>query len=133
MKTQFQDIIKQEGLLRNEPAMMIMEEGNTEHGRLMLTTKRLMFLRNVIDATGFDDYTIREQRLELLVDVDLDLINFITRETHIVDENILSVTYMQYENVKFSVIHYNEWEHDVQTARLNPDIPGDPNRQSEAA
>jgi len=133
MKKGFQEIISKEGLLKNEPAMMVLEDGNTEHGRLMLTSKRIFFARNIIKTSGFDNYEIREQKLEPILDIDLDTINFLNQETHIVDENILSITYLQYETVKLSVINYGEWETAIQSARMNPDIPGDPNRKSEAA
>ena len=67
------------------------------------------------------------------MEIDLDTINIIARERYLVDNNILAITYMQYDTVRFSVIHYEGWEADLEKARLNPDIPGDPNRAQEAA
>lgn len=133
MKKQIQEILAKEGMVKNEPAMQILAEGETLHGRLILTPKRIFFAKNVIKASGFDNYEIREQKLEAVVDIDLDTINFVTQERYVVDENILSITYLQYENVKFSVINYSEWEECIQRARMTPDIPGDPNARSEAA
>ena len=122
-----------EGVIRNEPAMWIKSNDVTEHGRLILTNKRLFFARNIINTSGFSRYFINDQQLEPAVEIDLDTINIIARESYFVDNNILSITYMQYDSVRFSVIHYEEWETDLERTRMNPDIPGDPNRAQEAA
>ena len=133
MEKSLRDILKQEGVVRNEPAMWIKEDGVTEHGRLILTGKRLFFARNMINTSSFSRYFINEQELHPIIEIDLDSINTITQEQLVVDPNILSIRYMQYEQVKLSVIDYNDWESDIQRTRMNPDIPGDPNRRQEAA
>ncbi len=133
MEKKLQQILKEEGVVRNEPAMWIKEEGVTEHGRLILTSKRLFFARNMINTTSFSRYFINEQELNAVIEIDLDTINHISRENYVVDPNVLSITYMQYENVKLSVIDYDEWSSDIERTRMNPDIPGDPNRRQEAA
>lgn len=132
-KENLQQKLKTDGLVRNEPATWIHSTELSEHGRLILTHKRLFFARNVINNSVYSRYFFNDQSLEALVEIDLDTINTITREKIVVDENILSVTYLQYENIRFSVIHYEDWEADIQRARMNPDIPGDPNRENEEA
>ena len=133
MEQKLRDIIKTEGVVRNEPAMMITSENVTEHGRLILTTKRIFFARNVINTSSYSRYFINDQELAAIVDIDLDTINKIARESYLVDTNILSLTYLQYKNVSFSVINYDEWEMDIERTRMNPDIPGDPNKPQEEA
>jgi hypothetical protein len=133
MEQKLRDIIKTEGVVRNEPAMMITSENVTEHGRLILTTKRIFFARNVINTSSYSRYFINDQELAAIVDIDLDTINKIARESYLVDTNILSLTYLQYKNVSFSVINYDEWEMDIERTRMNPDISGDPNKPQEEA
>ena len=134
MEKKIQEIMKEEGVVRNEPCSWIKSDDVMEHGRLILTTKRLFFARNVINTAAFNRYFINDQQLQDIIEIDLDTINTIAREKHFVDNNVLAITYLQYETVKFSVIHYEEWETDIQRTRMNPDIPGDPNRiQEEAA
>lgn len=132
MENQFWQVLKKEGIIKNEPSMRIESANKTEHGRLILTTKRLIFAR-INDTAKTFTRNFTPQKLELVIEIDLDTINTVARETYFVDENILSLTYMQLEIVKFSVIHYEEWEKEIQAARMNPDIPGDPNKTQEAA
>lgn len=133
MEQTLRDILKAEGVVRNEPAMLLKSEDLTEHGRLILTTKRIFFARNVINTSSVSRYFINDQELEAVIDIDLDTINKIARESYLVDTNILSLTYLQYKNVAFSVINYDEWETDIERTRMNPDIPGDPNKPREEA
>lgn len=133
MEKKIQDIMKEEGVVRNEPCSWIKSDEVMEHGRLILTTKRLFFARNVINTTAFSRYFINDQELQDIIEIDLDTINAVSREKHFVDNNVLAITYLQYETVKFSVIHYEEWETDIQRTRMTPDIPGDPNRVQEEA
>ena len=133
MKRKFQDILKMEGVVRNEPAMWMKPIDGAEHGRLILTRKRLFFARNVINTAAFSSYFINDQQLKPVIEIDLDTINIIDRENYFVDNNILSITYLQYETARFSVIHYDDWEADIERTRMNPNIPGDPNRRQEAA
>jgi len=133
MEQNLQEILKTEGVVRNEPAMWIKSDDVTEHGRLILTTKRIVFARNMINTSGFSRYFINDQALEPVVEIDLDTINIIARQSYVVDENIIALTYLQYEFTRFSVIHYLAWETDIQRTRMNPDIPGDPNRTAEEA
>lgn len=132
MSREMHEILKKEGLIKNEPAMRITSE-ETEHGRLILTSKRLIYARGRTFSSGFIGYLTREHELEIILDIDLDTINSISRESLIVDDNILSIIYLQYETARFSVINYLDWETEIQRARMDPDIPGDPNRQQEAA
>jgi len=133
MEHQLQEILKTEGVVRNEPAMWIRSDEVTEHGRLILTSKRIFFARNIINTQAFSRYFINDQSLEGIIEIDLDTINILARDRYLVDNNILSITYMQYEQVRFSVIHYEEWETDIQRTRMTPDIPGDPNKPKEEA
>ncbi|HRO42845.1 MAG TPA: hypothetical protein PL009_08425 [Flavipsychrobacter sp.] len=133
MEQKLQHILKTEGVVRNEPAMWIRSDDVTEHGRLILTTKRLLFARNILNTSGFSRYFINDQALQPVIEIDLDTINIIARQTYVVDNNVIALTYLQYETARFSVIHYEEWETDIQRTRMNPDIPGDPNRDEEAA
>jgi hypothetical protein len=87
----------------------------------------------VINTSSFSRYFINDQELAAIVDIDLDTINKIARESYLVDTNILSLTYLQYKNLSFSVINYDEWETDIERTRMNPDIPGDPNKPQEEA
>src|SRR5690606_27391438 len=130
-KENLEQALKEEGLVRNEPATWICSTELSEHGRLILTHRRLFFARNVINNSVYSRYFFNDQSLTPLVEIDLDTINTIAREKFVVDENILSITYMQYESVRFSVIRYEDWETDIQRTRMKPDIPGDPNRENE--
>jgi hypothetical protein len=133
MEKQFQDILNKEGVIRNEPASWVQSDERSIHGRLILTSKRLFFARSSVNTSAFTRYMIHEQNLEPLVEIDLDTITKVAQEKIIVDDQILSVTYMQYDNAKFSVLSYEEWEKDIQLTRMTPDIPGDPNIRQEAA
>lgn len=133
MEQKLQDILKTEGVVRNEPAMWIKSDDITEHGRLILTTKRIFFARNILNTSAFSRYFINDQALQPVIEIDLDTINIIARQSYFVDNNIIAITYLQYEQVRFSVIHYEEWETDLQRTRMNPDIPGDPNNPAEEA
>jgi len=128
MEQRFEDILREQGVVRNEPAMQIMPDNEVEHGRLILTKKQLFFARNVNSAPVFSKYFVNDQQLESAIAIDLDTINTIAQETYLVDTNILAITYLQYEAVKFSVISYEDWETDIQRTRMTPDIPGDPNK-----
>jgi hypothetical protein len=133
MEKHFQEILKTEGIIRNEPAMWIKSDEQTEHGRLILTSKRLFFARNKMDTSTLSRHLLTNQHLEPVIEIDLDTINVLSRSRFVTDDNVISITYMQYETVRFSVIHYEEWEKDIQSARMTPDIPGDPNNGVKAA
>ncbi len=100
------DMLKNETVVRDEPAMWIKDEDNTQTGKLVLTNKRILFIKND----------------NILVDIDLDTINSIDQHTYVVDTNVLSITYLQYETVKISVIKYEDWERDIESTRMHPDI-----------
>lgn len=129
MKQNLEKILNQEGVIRNEPAMLIKSENITENGRLILTSKRLVFVRNLINTSPSSRYFINEQNLDQVIDIDLDLINTLSRENYLVDPNALVITYMQYKEARFTVMDYENWEKDIQAARMHPDIPGDPNKE----
>jgi hypothetical protein len=133
MGKHFQEILKSEEIIRNEPAMWIKSDDQTEHGRLILTRKRLFFAKNVMDTSALSRHLMTNQHLEPKLEIDLDTINVLSRSSFVTDHNILSINYMQYETARFSVIHYEEWEKDLQAARMIPDIPGDPNKDTKAA
>lgn len=133
MEKQFQEMLKKEGIVRNEPATMIKSEDNTEHGRLILTTKRLFFAKTSTNNTGFNRNMLSDPQMEPVLEIDLDTINVIAQETFVVDTNVIALKYLQYETVKFSVISYTDWEKDIQSTRMTPDIPGDPNKEQEEA
>ena len=133
MEKQFEELLKTEGIVRNEPAMWIKSEDNTIHGRLILTTKRIFFARTSTNNVSFNRNMLSDPRMEPVLEIDLDTINAIAQETFIVDTNVLSLTYLQYKTVRLSVIHYQDWEKDIQSTRMIPDIPGDPNKESEEA
>ena len=133
MEKHFQEILKTEGIVRNEPAMWIQPDDRTEHGRLILTSKRLFFARTKLDTSNLSRHLMTNQHLEPILEIDLDTINVLSRDSYVTDNNVISLTYMQYEAAKFSVIHYEEWEKDIQSTRMTPDIPGDPNKETKAA
>jgi len=133
MKKDMQEVLNEEGVVRNEPALWIKSDEQTEHGRLILTTKRLFFTRANSKNIAFNRDVADEPILKPIIEIDLDTINALSRETYVVDENVLAITYLQYETVKFSVIHYEEWEKEIQSTRMTPDIPGDPNKEEAAA
>jgi hypothetical protein len=133
MEKEFQELLRKEGIVRNEPAMWIKSEDNTVHGRLILTTKRLFFARTSTNNVSFNRNMLSDPQMEPVLEIDLDTINAISQETYVVDTNVLSLTYLQYETVKLSVIHYEDWEKDIQSTRMIPDIPGDPNKAAEEA
>lgn len=132
MKKDMQEVLNEEGVVRNEPAQWIKSDEQTEHGRLILTTKRLFFTRASTENIAFNRDVSDEPILAPIIEIDLDTINALSRETYVVDENVLAITYLQYETVKFSVIHYDEWEKEIQSTRMTPDIPGDPNKEEAA-
>jgi hypothetical protein len=133
MEKQFQEILKTDGIVRNEPAMWIKSDDQTEHGRLVLTSKKLYFAKTIIGSSNLSRHLLTHQDLEPVLEIDLDTINILARDSFVTDNNVLAITYMQYESVRFSVIHYEEWEKEIQSTRMTPDIPGDPNKETKAA
>ena len=133
MEKQFHEILKTDKIVRNEPAMWIKSDDQTEHGRLILTSKKLYFAKTIMGSSNLSRHLLTHQDLEPILEIDLDTINILARDSFVTDNNVLSLTYMQYETVRFSVIHYEEWEKEIQSTRMTPDIPGDPNKETKAA
>lgn len=133
MKKGMNEIVHQEKIIRNEPATWIKSDDLAEHGRLILTEKRLCFARNLINTSTVSRYFFNDQSLQVVMEIDLDTINQLSRGKHIVDDNVVQLTWLQYDDARFSVIDYDAWEKDIQKARMHPDIPGDPNQRSEEA
>ncbi|XZF14999.1 hypothetical protein ACTHGU_02605 [Chitinophagaceae bacterium MMS25-I14] len=104
----FQQLLHEEAVLKSEPATLIISEKETRTGRLVLTNKRLLF--------GKDPSDIAE------LEIDLDTINKLEQKNHLVDHNILTVIYLQYEEVRFSVADYASWEEAIEEVRMTPNI-----------
>jgi predicted GTPase len=100
--------LENEQIVRKEPAMWVDSATVMQNGRLILTTKHLVFMLN--DATS------------AAVSIDLDTINSITNETILTDHNILHVDYLQYDTARFSVLNYEEWEKAIEDQRMKPSV-----------
>ena len=111
MEAQLKDLMDSEGLAKNEPATYIKPDNTAEHGRLVLTSKRLLFFKNITDSEP-----------KPLVEIDLDTINVLSHESFFVDTNVLSVKYMQYEEARFTVLNYDDWEKAIHEQQMTPHI-----------
>jgi hypothetical protein len=101
------NLVSGEHILKSEPAYLV-SENNSRTGRLVLTTFRLLW--------GEDTSH------EAVYNIDLDTINKIERKSLLVDENILALTYLQYQEVRFSVTDYESWEEVIEATRMTPNI-----------
>lgn len=109
MKKIFQlPLAPEEQIIKSEPAYYITEHNESQTGRLVLTTLRLFWGADTSHDAVFN--------------IDLDTINKIERKTFLVDENILTLTYMQYQEVRFSVVDYDSWEEAIEETRMTPNI-----------
>lgn len=108
MEMTIQEKLDKEGILKSEPAVWVDSEAVMQSGRLILTQKHLVFMLN--DAK------------KVAINIDLDTINAISNETLVTDNNILAITYLQYDTAKFSVLNYEEWEKAIEEARMTPHI-----------
>lgn len=112
MNKYLEQLLHIEGIAKNEPATLLKEDKAMCNGRLILSGKRLVFICNGCD--------------EPEVDIDLDTINSIKHESHFVDNNILAITYLQYEAARFTVINTDEWETAIEEQRMTPHIEVEP-------
>ena len=108
MESTIAEKLKNEGVIKSEPAMWVDCETVMQNGRLILTQKHLIFMLN--DAP------------KAAISIDLDTINAISNECVLTDKNILAITYLQYDTAKFTVLNYEEWEKGIETARMTPHI-----------
>lgn len=108
MDTRYRERIAIEGILLDEPAMWMDSVTLMQNGRLILTKKRLAFMLNGAPKAA--------------IQLDLDTINTLAHESLLTDPNILAITYLQYQSVKFSVSHFDAWEKAIEDARMTPHI-----------
>ncbi len=108
MNKYLEQLLAIEVIAKSEPAMMIHNSNKHCNGRLILSGKRILFICNGNE--------------EPEVDIDLDTINSITHECFFVDNNVLAIRYLQYEQVRFSVIDYDAWENCIQQRRMQPHV-----------
>lgn len=102
------DKLENEQIIRKEPAMWVDSATVMQNGRLILTSKHLVFMLN--EATS------------AAISIDLDTINSITNESILTDHNILHVDYLQYDTARFSVLNYEEWEKAIEEQRMHPAV-----------
>ncbi len=108
MNKYLEQLLEIEIIAKNEPASMLMPHSKRCNGRLILSAKRILFICN------------GNENPEL--DIDLDTINQISHESEFVDNNILSITYLQYETARFTVIDCESWEKAIEEQRMTPHI-----------
>lgn len=96
--------LEREHIAKEEPATWVDSPGIMQNGRLILTDKHLVFALN--DAP------------KAALSISVDTINSTEHTSVLTDHNILSVTYMQYDNARFSVLDYDSWEKAIETRRL---------------
>lgn len=97
-----------ETIVKEEPAMWVDSESVMQNGRLILTSRRLAFMLNGAEKTA--------------ISIDLDTINTLSKTSVLVDHNVMAIAYLQYDDVKFSVLNYEEWEKAVEEQRMQPHI-----------
>lgn len=109
MKKIFQlPLQEDERIVKSEPATRIDDNGEHYSGKLVLTTLRLLWGNDTAQ--------------EASINIDLDTINKLERKTQIVDDSILAVIYLQYQEVRFSVLDYESWEEAIEETRMTPNI-----------
>lgn len=118
-----QDIVNREGKVRDEPAMWIKSDNTTVYGKLILTSKRIFFIRNSTESnSSVLHFFSGEHATDPIIEIDLDTINTLSQGSYMVDKNILVIDYLQYETAKFSVIHYQDWENAIHSQQITPHI-----------
>lgn len=123
MGDNLQDVVNREGKMKDEPAMWIKSDNSAVYGKLILTSKRLFFIRNSTESnSSVLHFFSGDHATDPVLEIDLDTINALSQGTYMVDKNILVVNYMQYETARFSVIHYQEWEDAIHTQQNTPHI-----------
>jgi len=108
MDKRTEEKLNKEGVVKSEPAIWVDTEATMQSGRLLLTPKHLYFILNEAEKPA--------------IGIDLDTINVIAREDLLTDHNIMAITYLQYDTVKFSVLDFNDWEKMIETMRMKPHI-----------
>jgi hypothetical protein len=108
MDKTFRQYMDYDVVVRNEPAMCVLDNGQMINGRLVLTEKRLLFGH--------------EMNRPPIYAIGVDTINAIRHETYIVDDHILCIHYLQYESARFSVSDYEAWEKAIAGQRMTPHV-----------
>lgn len=102
------ELLDIEMIAKSEPASMLHASNKHCNGRLILSSKRIVFICNDNENPE--------------IDIDLDTINALQHESFFVDKNILTINYLQYEIARFSVLDYNSWEAAIEQQRMKPHI-----------
>jgi hypothetical protein len=108
MEKRIEEKLNREGIVLSEPAVWVNCESVMQNGRLVLTSKHLVF--NLNDA------------VKPAIVIDIDTINAIKHEKMHTDPNILAITYLQYDTTRFSVLDFEHWENAIETQRMQPHI-----------
>jgi hypothetical protein len=108
MDKRTEEKLNKEGVVKSEPAIWVDSESTMQSGRLILTPKHLFFILNGAEKPA--------------ISIDIDTINVIAREDLLTDHNIMAITYLQYDNSKFSVLDYMAWEKEIELRRMRPHI-----------
>ncbi len=108
MNKYLEQLLEREVIARNEPASMLVDGNKRCNGRLIISSRRLIFICNGNE--------------EPEVDIDLDTVNSIAHESEFVDHNILAITYLQYQVVRFTVIDCDMWEKTIEEQRMTAHI-----------
>lgn len=108
MELTIEEKLNKEGVIKSEPAVWVDSEKTMQTGRLILTQKHLVFMLNDAKSAA--------------ITIDLDTINVIANETMLTDNNILAITYLQYDTARFTVLDYEAWEKAIELARMTPHI-----------
>ncbi len=114
MEKSLREKLETETIVKEEPAMWVDSETVMQNGRLILTKKHLVFWLNNAPKPA--------------IKIDLDTVNAVKHCDILTDHNILSLTYLQYDTAKFSVLNYEEWEKAIEEQRMKPHV-----RQSASA
>ena len=117
MEATIREKLKREIIAKDEPVIWVDSPALMQSGRLILTSKHLVFMMN--DAK------------KPAISIGLDTINSIAHESLITDPNILAINYLQYDTAKFSVLNYEEWEKAIEEQRMTPHIKFEPGANEE--
>jgi hypothetical protein len=117
METTIRKKLEGEHIAKEEPAIWVDSEAVMQSGRLILTSRHLIFAMN--DAK------------KPAITIDLDTINSLANETMLTDHNILAIHYLQYDTAKFTVLNYEEWEKAIEEQRMTPHIKFEPGANEE--
>ncbi len=112
MEATIREKLQGEHIAKEQPAIWVDSAAIMQSGRLILTSKHLVFLLN--DAK------------KPAISIHLDTVNSIANETLLTDHNILAVNYLQYDTAKFSVLNYKDWEKAIEEQRMTPHIRLEP-------